>query len=331
MFGITRRTLRIAIRAGIATLLITSSSVVVANDDDYPNRSVRLIVPFPAGGASDLMGRIMGEQLGKQLGQAFVVENKAGAGGIIGTSEVARAKADGYTLLLSGIGSNAILHGYKPAPKYDSKKDFVHISQLAAGPNVFVVHPSFPAQNFQEFIAYAKENPGVFNYGQVNASSGHLSSEYLKQAAGIDIVGIPYSGSAPALTDVLSNQISGMFTNQDSVYPYVQSGRLRALAVTGAERNPLFPDVPTVAESGYPGFQAVSWFGLSAPAGTPQVVLDKLEKAMQQGFADPAVRSRLEQLGFAVVASNSQDFSAFVSQEIDHWMEVIRASGIQFD
>jgi len=317
-----------SIACGIA--LSVTSGVTFAQAESYPNRPVRIIVPFPPGGTSDIMGRLMAEQLSKQLGQQFVVENKGGAGGVIGTTEAARAKPDGYTLLLSGIGSNAILHGYSPKPSYDSKKDFIHISQLAAGPNVLVVNPAFPAKTFKEFIAYAKANPGKFSYGQVNASSGHLSSEFLKQAADIDIVGIPYRGGAPALNDVLANQVPGMFTNQDAAYPHVKSGKLRALVVTSAERNPLYPDVPTVAESGYPGFAAVSWTGLSAPAGTPQAIITKLETAMRKAFSQPEARERLESMGFVVVASTSKEYSHFVNQEIDHWIDVIKKSGIKF-
>ena len=247
----------------------------------------------------------------------------------IGTDQAAKAPADGYTLLLSGIGSNAVIHGFaSPKPGY-VESDFVHISQLAAGPNVLVVHPSFPAKNFKEFIAWVKANPGKFSYGQVTASSGHLTTEYLKQTAGLDMVGIPYKGGAPALNDVLANQIPGMFTNQDVVLPHVKSGKLRALAVTSAERNPLYPDVPTVAESGYAGFTAVSWTGLSAPKGTPKPILDKLEAAMVKAFADPAARAKLESNGFVVVASKSPDYTAFVNSEVERWTKVIKTGGLK--
>ena len=299
--------------------------------DDYPSRPVRVLVPFPAGGTSDIMGRLIAEELGKQLKQPFVVDNKGGAGGTIGTAEAARAAPDGYTLLLSGIGSNAIAHGFTPKPSYDSARDFIQISQLAAGPNVLVVHPSFPAKTFKEFIAWVKANPGKFSYGQVSSSSGHLTTEYLKQTAGLDMVGIPYKGGAPALNDVLANQIPGMFTNQDAVLQHVKAGKLRALVVTGAERNPLYPDVPTVAESGYPGFTAVSWTGLSAPKGTPKAVVDKLEAAMVTAFSQPAVRAKLEGNGFVVVASKSSDYSEFVKKEIERWSKVIHTAGIKAD
>jgi len=296
---------------------------------DYPSRPVKIIVPFPAGGTSDIMGRLIADELGKQLKQTFVVDNKGGAGGAIGTEQAAKATPDGYTLLLSGIGSNAVIHGFgSPKPGY-VESDFVHISQLAAGPNVLVVHPSFPAKTFKEFIAWVKANPGKFSYGQVTASSGHLTTEYLRQTAGLDMVGIAYKGGAPALNDVLGNQIPGMFTNQDAVLPHVRAGKLRALAVTSLERNPLYPDVPTVAESGYPGFSAVSWTGLSAPKGTPQAIVDKLEASMVRAFGEPAARARLESTGFVVVASRRPQFTAFVESEVARWTKVIQDGGLK--
>ena len=296
---------------------------------DYPTQPVKIIVPFPAGGTSDIMGRLIAEELARQLKQPFVVDNKGGAGGAIGTDQAARAPADGYTLLLSGIGSNAVIHGFAaPKPNY-VEADFIHISQLGAGPNVLVVHPSFPARTFKEFVAWVKANPGKFSYGQVTASSGHLTTEYLKQTAGLDMVGIPYKGGAPALNDVLANQIPGMFTNQDAVLPHVKAGKLRALAVTSAQRNPLYPDVPTVAESGYAGFTAVSWTGLSAPKGTPKAIVDKLEAAIVQAFADPAARAKLESNGFVVVASRSTDYTQFVNREGERWAQVIKTGSLK--
>jgi tripartite-type tricarboxylate transporter receptor subunit TctC len=319
-------------RTLLATLAFTCLLAGAARaEDDYPSRPVKLVVPFPAGGTSDLMGRLIADVVGRQLKQPFVVDNKGGAGGAIGTEQVARAPADGYTLLLSGIGSNAIIHGFSPKPDYDSNRDFIHISQLAAGANVLVVNPSFPARNFKEFVAWVKANPGKFSYGQVNASSGHLTTEYLKQVAELDMVGIPYKGGAPALNDVLAGQIPGMFINQDAVLPHVKSGKLRALAITSAQRNPLFPDVPTVAESGYPGFSAVSWTGLSAPKGTPKPIIDKLSAAMAKGFADPAVRARLEANGFVVTASQPADYTRFVQEENARWAQVLRKAGIKLE
>jgi tripartite-type tricarboxylate transporter receptor subunit TctC len=315
----------------LAALACAALPLAAQAQDDYPNKPVKIIVPFPAGGTSDIMGRLIAEELSKQLKQPFIVDNKGGAGGAIGSDQAAKATPDGYTLLLSGIGSNAVIHGFQsPKPGY-KESDFVHISQLAAGPNVLVVNPDFPAKTFKEFIAYAKANPGKVNYGQVPASSGHLTTEYLKQVAGIDIVGIPYRGGGPALTDVLANQIPLMFTNQDAALPHVKAGKLRALAVTSVERNPQYPDVPTVAESGFTGFSAVSWTGLSAPRGTPQAIVDKLEAAMVKAFHEPAARAKLEGNGFVVVASKSADFTKFVNDEGARWAEVIRRGGLKPD
>ncbi len=312
-----------------APLLASPLSALAQSADGFPARPIKMVVPFPAGGSTDVIGRMAAEEMGKLLKQAIVIDNRGGAGGAIGSDQVARAAADGYTLLVSGIGSNAIIHGFQsPKPSYQ-ETDFVHISQLAAGPNVLVVHPSFPVKSFAEFIAWVKANPGKFSYGQVTSSSGHLTTEYLKQVAGLNMVGIPYKGGGPALQDVLANQIPGMFTNQDVVLPHVKAGTLRALAVTSLERNPLYPDVPTVAESGYPGFSAVSWFGISAPKATPAAVVQKLQKAAQDAVNQPAARAKLESTGFVVVASDTAAFTRFVADEGARWRQVIETAGIK--
>lgn len=309
--------------------LLSAPPAALGEGGAYPDRPVRLVVPFPAGGSSDIMGRIIAQELGRQLGQPFVVDNRGGAGGAIGTELVARAAADGYTLLLSGIGSNAIIHGFQsPKPDY-AESDFIHIAQIAAGPNLLVVNPQFPATTFAGFIAYLKANPGKLNYAQVPASSGHLTMEYLKQVAGLDIVAIPYKGGGPALAGVLANQVCCMFTNQDVVLPHVRAGRLRALVLTSAERNRLYPEIASVAESGYPGFSALSWTGLSAPKGTPKAIVETLEAALLKALGEPALRARLESTGFVVVASGSADYSAFVQAEGAHWARVIRRGGLR--
>lgn len=327
-FTITRL---LATILGVSAVAVTTASVSIAADAsaDYPTKPVRLVVPFPAGGTSDTMGRMIAGELSKELKQAFVVDNKGGAGGVIGTVEVARAAPDGYTLLLTGIGSNAIVHGMTPKPNYDSIRDFVQISQLASGPNVVIVNPSFPAKTFSEFITYVKAHPGQVNYGVVNASSGHLTTEYLRQTAKLNMVGIPYRGGAPAMLDVIAGQIPLMVVNLDAAYPHIKAGKLRALAVTSAQRSALLPEIPTIAESGYAGFTAVSWTGLSAPKGTPKPIIDKLEAAMRKTFSDPAVRGKLESNGFVVVASGSADYARFMQSEIDRWSAVIKAADIK--
>ena len=313
----------------LSGLLLSAGAVAAQTVARYPDKPVRLVVPFPAGGATDSIGRMMAAELSKQLGQPFVVDNRGGAGGVIGTDVVAKAAGDGYTLLVTGIGTNALVHGFNaPKPNY-TEADFIHITQVASGPNVLVVNPSFPAKTFPEFIAWAKANPGKFQFGQVTASSGHLTMEYLKQTAGLELVGVAYKGASGALTDIVGGQIAGMFTNQDVVLPFVQSGKLRALAVTSVERNPAYPDIPTVAESGYPGFSAVSWFGLSAPKGTPDEVVRRLETAMIAALKGAEVRKRLEDSGFVVEATDRAGFSRFVADQGAHWARVIRAGGLK--
>lgn len=322
-----RRSTLITLAAG--TLAAWMPWAVQAQGDAYPTRPVKIVVPYSPGGTTDTVGRIVAEELGKELKQPFIIDNRAGAGGSIGSIAVANSPADGYTLLISGPGSNAFAHALTPSLPYDSNRDFVHISQVMSGPNVLVVHPSFTAKTLQELIAQAKANPGKLDYANSIASSGHLSMELLKQKAGVNIQQVPYKGSAPALADVLAGQVPMTMTNQDTLLPYVRAGKLLPLAVTSAQRNPLFPDVPTVAESGFPGFSVVSWVGLSAPKGTPKPIVDKLEAAMVKVFSAPAVRARLESQGFVMVASNSKEYTAFIASEIQRWTQLVKEVGIK--
>lgn len=296
---------------------------------DYPTKPVKIIVPFPAGGTSDVMGRLMGEELGRILKQSFVIENIGGAGGAIGAERAAKSPPDGYTLVLTGVGSNAVNHGLNPRLGYDSNRDYHHITQIHAGPNVLVVHPDTPFKTFKELVAHIKANPGKMNYGYTPAASGHMAMEQLKQTAGLFIVGIPYRGGGPLLTDLLGNQIPMIFINQDAALQHVKTGKLRALAVTSAQRNPLYPDVPTIAESGYPGFEAISWSGLSAPRGTPKAILDKLEAAASQAMQLPAVKQKMESQGFVVPPQGSAHYTKFVAAEIERWTQVIKTAGIK--
>lgn len=298
---------------------------------DYPSKPVKIIVPFPAGGTSDIMGRLIAEGLSQQLKQAFVVENIGGAGGGIGMSKAAKSAPDGYTLVLTGVGSNAVNHGLNPKLDYNSKTDFHHITQIMSGPNVLVVHPDQPYKTFKELVAYIKANPGKMNYGFTPAASGHMAMEQLKLTAKLFIVGIPYRGSGPMMNDLLGGQIPLVFVNQDSALPHIKAGKLRALAVTSAQRNPLYPDVPTVAESGYPGFEAMSWVGLSAPKGTSKDVLDKLEAAAVKAIESPAIKAKLEAQGFVVPALGAAPYTKFVNADIDRWTYVIKTAGIKVE
>ena len=296
---------------------------------DYPNKPVKIIVPFPAGGTSDVMGRMVAEELGKILKQPFIVENIGGAGGVIGTEKGAKSAPDGYTIIQTGVGQSAVAHGLEPFPKYNSKTDFIHISQIHTGPNVLLVHPSTPFKTLKELVDYAKANPGKLDYGYTPAASGHMAMELFKQTAGIFLTGIPYRGGGPMMTDALGGTIKIMFLNQDVAIQHVKAGKLRPLAVTTAQRNPLYPDVPTIAESGYKGFEAISWSGISVPKGTPKVIVDKLETAMKEAMSSPAVRAKMEGQGFVVPVQGSKVYTEFVGKEVDRWTKVIKTAGIK--
>ena len=296
---------------------------------DYPNKPIKFVVPFPAGGTSDVMARMLAEPLGKELGQPVIVENIGGAGGTIGTDRALKMPADGYTLIMTGVGQNAVAHGLNPALPYDSNRDFIHISQIHHGPNVLVVHPAAPFKTFAEFVAHAKANPGKLNYGYTHAASGHMAMELLKQTAKLEMVGIPYKGGGPMMTDLLGGQIPFMFINQDVALGHVKAGKLRALAVSSASRNVLYPDVPTVAESGYPGFQALSWSGLSVHKATPKAIADKIEAAVVKVMSSAAIKSRMDSQGFVVPPLGSKVYTEFVRVEADGWTRVIKTAGIK--
>jgi len=318
----------------LAAAAAASARLPAAAQTDWPSRPLRLIVPFPVGGTSDVMARLIASPLGKFLGQPLVVENLGGAGGMIGTARAARAAPDGYTLLLTGVGSNAVIHGLNPNPGYDSMTDFVHIGQIMSGPNVLVVHPSQPFGTFQELIAFIRRNPGKLSYAYTHAASGHMAMELLKQVGGtgglpLFIVGIPYRGGGPLLTDLLGGQVPMAFLNQDAVLPHVTAGKLRALAVTSPQRNPLFPQTPTIAEAGVKGYEAMSWVGLSALRGTPQPILDRLETAMNTVVAMPEIRQRLESQGFVIPPAGAAHYTRYVGDQIALWTRVIKTAGIK--
>jgi tripartite-type tricarboxylate transporter receptor subunit TctC len=310
----------------LASVLLAASAFA---QSDYPNKPVKIIVPFPAGGTSDVMGRMVAEELGKILKQPFIVENVGGAGGVIGTEKGAKAAPDGYTIIQTGVGQSAVAHGLEPFPKYNSKTDFIHISQIHTGPNVLLVHPSTPFKTLKELVDYAKANPGKLDYGYTPAASGHMAMELFKQTAGIFLTGIPYRGGGPMMTDALGGTIKIMFLNQDVAIQHVKAGKLRPLAVTTAQRNPLYPDVPTISESGYKGFEAISWSGISLPKGTPPAIADKLEAAMKEAMSSPAVRAKMESQGFVIPVQGSKAYTEFVGKEVDRWTKVIKTAGIK--
>jgi tripartite-type tricarboxylate transporter receptor subunit TctC len=295
---------------------------------DYPNKPIKIIVPFPAGGTSDVMGRMMAEELGKVLKQPVIVDNVGGAGGVIGTEKGAKSAPDGYTIVQTGVGQNAVAHGLDANLKYNSNTDFIHLTQVHSGPNVLLVHPSLPFKTLKELVDYVKANPGKMDYGYTHAASGHMAMELFKQTAGVFLTGIPYRGGGPMMTDLLGGTVKIAFINQDVASQYVKAGKLRALAVSSAQRNSMYPDVPTVAESGYKGFEALSWSGMSVPKGTPKPIVDKLEAAMAQVMTSPAVKQRMEAQGFVIPAQGSKPYTAFVASELVRWTKVIKTAGI---
>jgi tripartite-type tricarboxylate transporter receptor subunit TctC len=328
------------IRRTLLAAALALTSLAAAAQDAWPSKPVKIVSPFPAGGTSDVMARMLAEALGKELGQQFIIENIGGAGGTVGTLRATRAAPDGYTLIQTGVGQNAVAHGLDPKLAYDSLKDFVHLTQVHSGPNVLVVHPSMPFKTFAELVEHVRKNPGRLNYGYTHAASGHMAMELLKQRAsecpkgvkscnGFFMVGIPYRGGGPMMQDLLGGQIPLMFINQDVALPHVKAGKLRPLAVTSLQRNALYPDVPTIAESGFPGFQALSWSGISAIKGTPQPIVDKLEATLKKIMTSPEIKQRLESVGFVVPPAGSGPYTQFVKAELELWTNVIKTAGIK--
>ena len=324
---------RRACAAGLAALAVgTMHNATLALAQTYPAKPIIVVVPFPPGGTTDVITRVIAQDMSKTLGQPIIVENRAGANGNIGSAAVAKAAPDGYMLLATGVGSNAINHGLYETMPYDSRKDFAHISRMTSGPNVLIVHPDFPAKSLKDVIDLAKKDPGKYNYASAgNGASGHMAMEFLKMQADIKIDHIPYKGGAPAITDVMGGQVPMMFTNQDGPIAHVKAGKLRVLAATSLERNPIWPDVPTVAEQGFPGFDAVSWNGLAAPAGTPKEIVDKLHAALVKALADPAIKERLASTGFVPGGNAPADQQKFVGDEMDKWAKVAKAAGAKID
>lgn len=311
-----------------AVVLVSSVSGAVYAQTAYPSKPIEIIVASSAGGILDTIARTAAHGI-ERLGQPAVVKNLPGGGGTIGTQAVARAAGDGYTL-----GAVATSHAINPSIYdkllYDTQKGFTNVTQMVELTNFLVANPAVPASNLKELIALAKAKPGTLTYGSAGVGqSNHLSGELLQQAAGIKLVHVPYRGSAQALTDLLGGSLSVMFVDALSAEPYVKSGKLKLIAITGLERSPAYPDYPTLNESGLPGFNGNTWLGLVAPAGVPKSIVDKLQAAVRAEFDDPAVRKRLLGQGVIPVASAPQEFSAFLDGEIKRWAQVIKTAGIQ--
>ncbi len=298
---------------------------------EFPDRPIRLIVPYSPGGATDGMARVIAAALAPRLGQPVVVENKPGAGTMLASEYVARAPADGYTLLINGssLTINAAVYA---KVSVDPRKDLAPVNLLVAAPHILVAPPSVPAKNLKELLAYAKKHPGQLSYASVGAgTTNHLECELLKSMTGLDIVHVPDKGSSPALTDLLTGRVQLMFDAIASSAPYIQSGRLIAMGVSPAKRSAALPDVPTIAEAGLPGFDAMPWLGLLAPANTPAPVIKKLDVEVKAVLADPEIAKKLLSMGLEVVGDGPEPFAGFIQEESRKWGAVAKAANIKLD
>lgn len=293
----------------------------------WPAKPIRLVVGYAAGGATDVLARIVAVKLGDNLGQPVIVDNRPGANSNVGAEVVARAAPDGYTLYVYTI-ANTINASLYDNLRYDPQKDFEPIGLIARIPNILVVNPKLPVQRVADYVRLAKASPqGVTFASSGSGSSIHLSGELFKMQAHLNMLHVPYRGSAPAVTDLLGGQVQSMFDNTPSALPHVQAGRLRAIAITSAQRSPLLPDVPTIAESGFPGFDVQSWFSLAAPAGTPRPVVERLNAALNKALAAPDVRQRLQDLAATPAPGTPEQLQGFIASEMKRWREVVKQSG----
>ncbi|MEO7133302.1 MAG: tripartite tricarboxylate transporter substrate binding protein [Vicinamibacterales bacterium] len=299
---------------------------------NYPNKPVRLVVPFPAGGTTDLLARAMAQKLSDALGQQFVVDNRPGAGGNIGADIVAKSPPDGYTLLMGTVGTHAINPGLYAKMPYDHVKDFAPVVLVAGVPNVLVVNPGLPVKTVAELIKAAKDQPGSINFASSgNGTSIHLSGELFKAMTGVQMAHVPYKGSAPALTDLIGGQVQIMFDNLPSALPQIKAGKLRAVAVTSTKRAPALPDLPTIAESGIPGFEASSWFGILAPAGTSRDIVQRINAEANKALQAAEMKDKLLAQGAEAAGNSPEYFADYIRSETTKWAKVVKDSGAKVD
>lgn len=322
----TKRWLAAAVAA---TAALTLPALTLAQT--FPAKPVKIVVPYPPGGTNDIVVRLLAQKLGDSMGQPFVVENKPGASGNLGAEQVARAAPDGYTLLLVTTGHSIHPSLYKNL-RYNIKTDLTPVSELTRGPMLVMVTPSLPYKTVQDVIAAAKAKPGSINFGSAgNGSSTHLATELLSSMAGVKMTHIPYSGSAPAMADVMAGNAQLVMDLMFSALPQVNGGKLRAIAITGAKRSPLLPNVPTVAESGVPGFETLAWNGLMAPSSTPKPIIDKLNAEIHKALDAPEMKERLRAQGFEPSPGTPEQFGALIRSEIDRWAKVVKTSGAKVE
>ena len=325
---------RFPLRPLVAAALLplwSLSMVPLATAQEWPTKPIRMIVPYPPGGPTDIVARVVGQKLSERLGQTIVVDNRPGAGGNIGADTVAKSAPDGYTLLVATT-AHAINMTLFTKPGYSTSKDFAPVSMLTSGPLVLVTAPSTPAKNVAELIALARAKPGAITFASSgNGQSTHLAAELFDSMAGVKMTHVPYKGSAPALTDVMAGQATVMFDTMLSSMPFVRDGKLKALAVTGTARSPAAPDVPTMAEAGVAGYEATAWNALLVPANTPPAVVNRLSDALKAVLTQEDVRARFATQGFAAAWTSPADTGTFIAREIDKWGKVVKASGATVD
>jgi tripartite-type tricarboxylate transporter receptor subunit TctC len=313
---------------GLFFWMLTTLSVA----QSYPSKPIHLIVPFPPGGPTDIVGRLVAQKLSEGVGQPVVVENRPGAGGTVGSTAAAKSAADGYTLLYGSTSTLAIAPSLYKNLSYDPRKSFAPISLVSRGPILVAVNAQVPARTLKEFIDLAKKSPGKLSYSSGgNGTPPHLAGELFKTVAGIDVLHVPYKGGGPAINDVAGGQVQAVFEGQVALLPHLQSGRIRALAITGAKRNPSLPDVPTVAEAGLPQYDANFWSGLVAPAGTPNDTIGKLNAVLVKALQAPDVRETLSRQGLEAAGNSPQEFSAYIAAELEKWAAVVKTSGAKLD
>jgi tripartite-type tricarboxylate transporter receptor subunit TctC len=319
----------LAVSVGMAGALLSSPAAMA---QAFPNKPLRLICPFPPGGAVDIASRAIAQELSKNLGQPVTVENRPGAGGNIGGAEAARANPDGYTIFMTTSGIQAINPVLYAKMPFDPSKDLVPVSALVSLNNVLVLHPSIKANSVPEVIAMAKSQPGTMNYASSGSGTSiHMSGEMFKSLTGVNITHIPYKGSAPAMTDLLGGQVMMMFDNIPSAIPHIKSGKLKALATTGAKRDPLLPELPTLAEAGVAGYESGVWFGLTVPANTPRDVIMKLNAEAIKGTRSPEFVKRMTELGYNIMGTSPEVMTDMSRAEVQRWGPIVRSSGAKAD
>jgi tripartite-type tricarboxylate transporter receptor subunit TctC len=316
------------LHAAVAAGLMLAGALAPAHAQDYPTRPITLVVPYAAGGGNDVMARIVAERMSRTLGQQVVVENRPGAGGSVATRQVARAAPDGYTLVIGGTGTLAVNPTLYANVGYDPRKDFAPVGLIGTSALIILVNPGLPAHSVKDLIALAKQDPGKLTYASAGVGSGiHLGTVLFEMMAGIKLTHVPYRGTGPALTDLIGGHVAMYFSSLPSAVGITRDGKVRALAVTGARRSDVFPDVPTVAEAALPGYEAVLHYGIAAPAGTPRPIIDKLNAALRETLAAPDTRERMGKDGTEPLPSSPEDYAADIDREETKWSAVVKTSG----